>query len=369
MHKTAPYTELIKLDHNENPLGASPLAIAAAKKALSACHRYPDGEESILKASLASHLGVLSQTITLGNGSESLLELIAKTYLTSKNSAVLPKYSFTGIAKIIKNTGAQLRIVTNTYECTTASEILLAINASTKIIFIVNPNNPTGTYINNHELSYLLNKLPTDMLILIDEAYAEYIEIPDYPNTIKLISNHPNLIISRTFSKFYGLAGLRLGYMISHPQIASNLQRNRLPFTINSIALAASQAALCDHQHAKLSRVVNREGRSQLSQGLKKLSLTVLPSYTNFVCVDLKQRSLPLYKQLLKNRIKVRPLYDYGMPNHLRISIGLEEQNQCLLEALDKILYSKQLGRQGEAKGKHLKMRSRIFKCNGYISK
>jgi histidinol-phosphate aminotransferase len=328
----------IKLDKNENPLGPSPLAIAAAKKALLECHRYPDSAGSSLKTSLASHLGVLPNAITLGNGSEDLLALIARTYLTAKNSAVLPKYSFTGIAKIIQNTGAQLQIVANTYQSISASEILSALNTTTKIIFIVNPNNPTGTYINNRELSYLLYQLPADKLIVIDEAYAEYVETSDYPNTIQLLSNYPNLIISRTFSKFYGLAGLRLGYTISHPQIVRDLTHNCLPFTVNTIALAASQAALYDHRHAQLSRVVNQQGREQLIQGLKKLSLAVLPSYTNFVCVDLQQASFPLYKQLLNEGIQVRRLYDYGMSRHLRISIGLKKQNQLLLGILKKIL-------------------------------
>ena len=328
----------IRLDHNENPLGPSPLAIKAAQQALLNCHRYPDDQSAALKVSLAAHLSISPDLITLGNGSEGLLELLAKIYLTTKNSAVLTNYSFIGIKKIIQHTGAQLRIAANTYQYTTAAHILAAIEPSTKIIFIVNPNNPTGTYINSLELQNLLKQLPSHLFAVIDEAYAEYVEATDYPNTIKLLSTYPNLIISRTFSKFYGLAGLRVGYLISHPKIAKHLNNLCLPFSVNSIALAAAQATLYDHAHMKLSLTTNQQGRKQLMQGLNNLSLPTIPSHTNFLCVDLQKNSLAIYKQLLNENIYVRPLHDYGLPNHLRISIGLKNQNQLLLEALHKIL-------------------------------
>ncbi|MES2142377.1 MAG: histidinol-phosphate transaminase [Pseudomonadota bacterium] len=333
--------EPIKLKHNENPLGPSLAAIKAAKQALLECHRYPCSEGLTLKTRLAAHLEISPQTITLGNGSEGLLELLAKTYINSKASVVIPNYSFLGIVKIIEKTGAELRIAANTDKDIKASQILEAIHFSTKIIFIVNPNNPTGTYINAIELTYLLDNLPAHILIVIDEAYAEYVEACDYPGTIKLIEKYPNLIVSRTFSKFYGLAGLRLGYMISHPKISSNLNQHCLPFTVNSIALAAAEAALCDHEHAKSTYLLNQQGRNQLIHGLEYLSLTVNPSHTNFVCVDLKQDSQTLCKQLLSYGIHVRPLHDYGLPRHLRISIGLRKDNQYLLEVLCNILYNR----------------------------
>jgi histidinol-phosphate aminotransferase len=331
-------TGAIRLDHNENPLGPSPLAIKAAQQALLNCHRYPDADGPAFKTSLATHLGIPPETITLGNGSEGLLELLSKTYLTTKNSAVVTNYSFIGIKNIIRHIGAQLSIAANSYQYTTVASILAAIKPTTKIIFIVNPNNPTGSYINSIDLNYLLEKLPSHILAVIDEAYAEYIEANDYPNTIKLLSRYSNLIISRTFSKFYGLAGLRLGYLISHPEIAKHLNNVCLPFAVNSIALAAAQAALYDHAHIELSYITNQQGYKQLMQGLKNLSLTVIPSHANFICVNLKKNSLAIYKQLLNEGIYVRPLHDYGLPNHLRISIGLQNQNQQLLEAFYKIL-------------------------------
>ncbi|MDQ8040118.1 MAG: histidinol-phosphate transaminase [Rickettsiella sp.] len=327
----------IKLDRNENPLGPSPLAIKAANRALSRCHQYPENEELALKRCLAKHLGISPKTIALANGSERLLELIAKIYLTPGDSAVLPNYSFINLTKIIETTGAELRVASNSHEDIKVSQILEVVNYSTKIIFIVNPNNPTSTYINTTNLIYLLNEVPSHKLIVIDEAYAEYVQASDYPDTIKLINKYPNLIICRTFSKFYGLAGLRLGYAITTPKIVDILNQSSLPFSVNSIALAAAQEAILDKKHIKSTKSNNKKACEQLTLGLKKLSLIVHPSFTNFVCVDLKHDSLDVYRQLLKVGIRVRTLHDYGLPTHLRISMGLEEQNQQLLDALSKI--------------------------------
>lgn len=332
--------EIIKLDLNENPLGASPLAIAAGQQAMLCCHRYPDGEGVSLKKCLSKHLGVLPENITLGNGSESLLELIVKNNLSPLNSAVIPNFCFTGISKIIKNANVKLNIAKNSYSFISASSLLDVIDPMTKVVFIVNPNNPTGNYMNKLELIYLLDHLPNTILVVIDEAYAEYVETNDYPNTIKLLAKYPNLIILRTFSKLYGLAGLRLGYAISRQKIAASLQLSSLPFSVNAIVLAAAKASLNDKNHIHSARMLNRQGLSQLSQGLKDLGVDILPSYANFLCVDLKSPSWPIYQQLLLYGICVRPLYDYGLSNYLRVSIGTEKQNQSFLRALEKILVS-----------------------------
>lgn len=331
-------TKLIKLDRNENPLGAGPFAIAAGQQALIKCHRYPDSHGLSLKKRLATHWGTSPENITLGNGSEELLELISKLYLSPQHSAIIPNFCFTGIAKIILNSGARLTVAKNTYSSITASTILAAIDETTKVIFIVNPNNPTGNYINQLELSYLLNTLPHTIFIVIDEAYGEYVEANDYPDTINLLTKHPNLIITKTFSKFYGLAGLRLGYTISTLPIAKSLKHSALPFNVNSIALAAAQAALNDQQHIQSTRLVNRQGLLQLTNGLQNLGLQIIPSFANFICVDLKCPSWPIYQKLLAHGISVRPLHDYGLVNHLRISIGTEDQNNHLLTTLKKIV-------------------------------
>jgi histidinol-phosphate aminotransferase len=330
--------EIIKLDLNENPLGASPLAIAAGQQAMLNCHRYPDSQGLSLKKSLSTHLGVLPKNITLGNGSENLLELIVKNALGPLDLAVIPNFCFTGISKILKKAKITVKIAKNSHSILSAVSLLEAIEPMTKIVFIVNPNNPTGNYMNKLELLYLLKHLPQNILVVLDEAYAEYVETDDYPNSIQLLTQYPNLIILRTFSKFYGLAGLRLGYAISRQKIAVSLSLSSLPFRVNAVALAAAEASLKDQDYINSARLLNRQGHSQLSKGLQNLGLEVLPSYTNFLCVDLKSPSWSIYQELLLCGISVRPLYDYGLSSFLRVSIGTDKQNQFFLSTLEKIL-------------------------------
>lgn len=329
--------EVIKLDRNESPLGASPLAITAGQQAMLNCHRYPDNGFS-LKKSLSTHLSILPENITLGNGSESLLELIVKNILGPLNSAVIPNFCFTGISKILKKANITLIIAKNSHSSLSAASLLEAIEPMTTIVFIVNPNNPTGNYMNKLELLYLLEHLPQNIFVVIDEAYAEYVETDDYPNSISLLTQHSNLIILRTFSKIYGLAGLRLGYAISGIKIAALLNLSSLPFRVNAVALAAAQASLKDQKHINSARLLNRQGYFQLSKGLQNLGLKVLPSYTNFLCVDLQSPSWPIYQQLLLDGISVKPLNDYGLSSFLRVSIGTDKQNQSFLSTLEKIL-------------------------------
>lgn len=331
-------TEIIKLDLNENPLGASPFAIIAGQQAMLNCHRYPKNHGLSLKKTLSTYLGTLTENITLGNGSDSLVELIVKTVLSPLNSAVIPNFCFTGISKILKNANITFKIAKNSHSHLSAINLLEAIEPSTKIVFVVNPNNPTGNYMNTMELKYLLGSLPENIFVVIDEAYAEYIENVDYPNSIQLLAQYPNLIILRTFSKFYGLAGLRLGYAISEAKIATLLKCSSLSFNVNSVALAAAEASLKDQAHINSTRLLNKKGYAQLSKGLQKLGLEILPSYANFICIDLKSPSWPIYQQLMIHGIFVRPLYDYGLSHFLRVSIGTDTQNKSFLNVLEKIL-------------------------------
>ena len=330
--------EIIKLDLNENPLGASPFAIIAGQQAMLDCHRYPKNDGLSLKKTLSAHLEILAENITLGNGSDSLVELIVKTVLSPLNSALIPNFCFTGISKILKNANITFKIAKNSPSQLSAINLLKAIEPSTKIVFVVNPNNPIGNYMNAIELEYLLRYLPENIFVVIDEAYAEYVDAVDYPNSTQLLAQYPNLIILRTFSKFYGLAGLRLGYAISNIKIATLLKDNSLPFNVNSVALAAAEASLKDQAYINATRLVNKKGYSQLSKGLQKLGLDILPSYANFICVDLKSPSWPTYQQLMLNGIFVRPLCDYGLYNFLRVSIGTDKQNKSFLNVLEKIL-------------------------------
>lgn len=335
--------EIIKLDLNENPLGASPLAITAGQQAMLNCHRYPDNDGFSLKKFLSAHLSILPENITLGNGSESLLELIVKNTLGPSNSAVIPNFCFTGISKILKKANIAVKIAKNSHSYLSAVSLLEAIEPMTTAVFIVNPNNPTGNYMNKLELHYLLRRLPQNIFVVIDEAYAEYVETDDYPDSIQLLRQFPNLIILRTFSKIYGLAGLRLGYAISGLEMAASLNIDSLPFRVNAVALAAAEASLKDRKHVNSTRLLNRLGYLQLSKGLQNLGLEALPSYANFLCIDLKSPSWPIYQQLLLYGISVRPLYDYSLPRFLRVSIGTDMQNQYFLKTLEKILIKSSL--------------------------
>lgn len=329
-------TNVIKLASNENPLGPSPKALAAAQQALLKTHLYPDGSCYELKNALAKFLNVNSNQLTIGNGSENILEVIVKAYLGPNDSAVISQYAFATIPLLIKASGAKLITVPAIQWGHDIPGMIAAYETSTRIIFVVNPNNPTGTYTNKKEFLHLLNSIPSHVVIVSDEAYVEYLhEDTDFPDTLKLLDQYPNLIISRTFSKIFGLAGLRTGYSISSPEIADILNRARLPFNVNSIAQAAACAALMDTDHVKRSIAVNQQGMLQMEEGLKKLNISYIPSLGNFISIDVKKDGLEIYQTLLRQGIIVRPLTAYGMPTHLRVTIGTEEQNARFLAALE----------------------------------
>lgn len=328
----------IKLASNENPLGASPLALEAAQKALLKTHIYPDGGCYELKQALAHFLDVKPNQLTIGNGSENVLEIIVKAYLTQGSSAVISQYAFLTIPLLIKSCGANIiRVPAKNYGHD-IDQMIAAVNNQTRVIFIVNPNNPTGTYTSNNDLVKLLNTVSPSILVVVDEAYNEYIDRADYPDTLALLKKYPNLVISRTFSKAYGLAGLRLGFAISSLDIADILNRARLPFNVNSIAAAAAVAALKDQHHIKKSIALNTEGMQQLETALQNMEIDYIPSLGNFITIDVKQNANEIYQQLLLKGVIVRPLGAYEMPNHIRVTIGTAEQNNRFITALQEVL-------------------------------
>jgi histidinol-phosphate aminotransferase len=331
-------TSIIKLASNENPLGASPLAIAAANHALLKSHIYPDGGCYELKKTLSNFIHVNPTQLIMGNGSENILELIVKTYLTQGNSAVISQYAFLTIPLLIESYGAEIiRTPANNYRHD-IEKMIAAVRENTRVIFVINPNNPTGTYTTKDELLHLLNSVPSHILVVLDEAYHEYINKADYPDTIQLLADYPNLIITRTFSKAYGLAALRLGYSVSSPEIADMLNRARLPFNVNSIAASAALAAIQDQHHIEKSIKLNNEGMLQLETQLKNSNICYIPSLGNFITIDVKQNATELYQKLLYQGIIVRPLAAYQMPNHIRVTVGTQMQNTRFLDALNEIL-------------------------------
>lgn len=333
-------SNIVKLASNENPLGPSDAVLTAIDAVKSEMARYPDGNGFHLKHALASHLAVSQEQITLGNGSNDVLDLIARAYLASGDEAVFSQYAFavypistqavgaTAVVTPAKDYGHDLQAMAN------------AVSEKTKVIFIANPNNPTGTSFGKSEWEAFIAQIPERVLVVLDEAYIEYVEGEASLNGLDYLSQYPNLIVTRTFSKAYGLASLRVGYSISHPQVANVLNRVRHPFNVNSFALAAAVAALKDTAYLQKSRELNQRGMVQLENGFKQLGLDYIPSAGNFITVHFQQNGAELFQKLLQQGVIVRPVGNYGMPNSLRISIGLPEENQRCLDALKSVLGS-----------------------------
>ncbi len=331
-------THIVKLASNENPLGPSPKALAAIQSVLPELARYPDGSGFNLKNTLAEKLSVAPNQITLGNGSNEILELLARTFLSVDAEVIFSQHAFAVYPLVTQAVGAQSRVAPALNYGHDLQAMLDCVNAKTRMIFIANPNNPTGTYLTRAELENFLQKIPHSVICVLDEAYYEYVEQQDYPYSLAWLPNYPNLIITRTFSKAYGLAGLRVGYSVSSPVIADLLNRVRQPFNNNSLALAAADAALQDDLFLQQSICNNNQGMQQICRALGELGLDWIPSVGNFISVEFKQDGMPIYQALLKRGVIVRPVANYELPNHLRISIGTEEENQIFIDALTQVL-------------------------------
>jgi histidinol-phosphate aminotransferase len=329
---------VIKLASNENALGPSQLALRAAKKALKQTALYPDGSGYILKQALSKHLKVDATHITLGAGSDQVMFYIAQTFAEKGDEIIISQYAFATYEIIAHMVQAIPIIVPAKHWEHNLEAMANALTSKTKLIFIANPNNPTGGYINEKNLKQFLKNIPKHVLIILDEAYYEYVHLHDYPNTLNLQKTYPNLITTRSFSKIYGLAGLRVGYGISHPEIAQILERARLPFNLSTPALFAASGALEDQTHVQRTLVMTAEGMSQLQDGLNRLGLKYLPSVANFLTVDLNRLAIPIYKSLLHAGVIIRPLTNYGMPKHIRVTAGLPRENKRFLTILKRVL-------------------------------
>ncbi len=328
----------IKLASNENPLGPSTQATQAAGAALNELARYPDGNGFALKQALAEQLNVASEQITLGNGSNDVLDLIARAFAGGKREVIYSEYAFAVYSLVTQAVGAKAAVTPAREWGHSLDAMGDAVGERTRLVFIANPNNPTGTWLDAVSLERFIGSLPTHMLVVVDEAYAEYIDLPDYPNCIPWVDRYPNLIVTRSFSKAYGLAGLRVGYSISHPDVAELLNRVRQPFNVNSVALAAAHAALFDREHLQRSVEVNRHGMRQLTAAFDRMGLAYIPSAGNFISVDVGGSAAAVNEDLLRNGVIVRPVAAYGMPRHLRVSVGLERENRRFLTVLQKAL-------------------------------
>lgn len=334
---------VVKLASNENPLGPSPMAVAAVKAAIEELHLYPDGGGFALKSALAEKFNLDRNGITLGNGSNDVLELIARAFLAPGLSAVFSEHAFAVYPIVTQAVGA-IATVARAHSGETGPEyghdlsaMMAAIDYSTRVIFIANPNNPTGTHLTRAELFDFLQRVPKGIIVVIDEAYFEYVRLDDYPNAMEWLDQFPNLIVSRTFSKAYGLAGLRVGYAVSSPEIADILNRVRQPFNVNIPALEGALAALQDHAHLERTVDLNERGLRTLREALVARGYVVIPSVGNFLTFDLGKPAAPVYEELLRKGVIVRPIANYGMPRHLRVTIGTEDENAAFLNALDQV--------------------------------
>ena len=343
-------TDIVKLASNENPRGPSDRVRAAIVAATADLSRYPDGNGFRLKQALAARLAVEPNQITLGNGSNDVLNLIAAMAITPGAGAVVAEHAFVvyGLAVTI-NGGVLTRVPARDYGAD-LDAMRDAVTDQTAIVFLANPNNPTGTWVDEGALCAFLDALPSHVWMVLDEAYFEYVEKPGYPDGVRLLGRYPNLIVTRTFSKIYGLAGLRAGYSVSSPEAADLLNRVREPFNVNSLALAGTEAALADDAYVTESRRLNAAGMEELCAGLERLSLTVIPSAGNFVTVEVPRDRLQtppphgagsgetVFQALLREGVIVRPVAEYGLPDHLRVTVGLPQENARFLDALYRVL-------------------------------
>ena len=329
--------DIIKLASNENPLGISPKAQMAIDEAVHTIARYPDGNSFELRKCVSEKFNVAHNQIVFGNGSNDILELAARAFLHGGCEAIYSQHAFAVYPLVTQAVGATGVVVTAKNYCHDLDGFLKAITPKTRLIFIANPNNPTGTLIAKDALKAFLKQVPAHVLVVLDEAYDEYLSLANQSKAIGWLSEFDNLIISRTFSKAYGLAGLRIGFGLMHATVADMLNRVRQPFNVNSIAQAAAIASLADDDFVARSYAANQAGMLQLTQGFKQLGLEYIPSFANFVSFKVAN-AVQVNQQLLKNGVIVRPIANYEMPEYLRVSIGLFSENARFLEVLEKIL-------------------------------
>ncbi len=334
-------TDSIKLASNENPLGPGPRARAALATAVAKVGLYPDGGGHELRSRLAVRHGVDVGQVTLGNGSNDVLVLLAEAFLTADVEAVYSEFAFAVYPIAVQACGATARVArARSAEDAQPlghdpSAIAAAIGPKTRHHFLANPNNPTGTWMDEAALDALLKAVPPHVIVVLDEAYHEYSAGLGVPDGTRWLGSHPNLVVTRTFSKAYGLAGLRVGYALSHPDLAEILNRVRQPFNVSVPALAAAAAALDDREHLEATRALNRTGIDRLRDGLARLGVRAPESAGNFILAGLDRPAAPVHEILLRQGVIARPVGNYGLPNHLRISTGTAAQNERLLAAME----------------------------------
>jgi histidinol-phosphate aminotransferase len=329
--------EVIKLASNENPFGVSPKAKEAIKRNLSKINRYPDGSGFYLKRKLARYLNVKPSNIVLGNGSDEIIDIIIKTFVEADENIITSEVTFLEYEIISKVNGRRIITVPLRNFKYDLKAMRKKVNKKTKLIFISNPNNPTGTYVNKYELKDFMNDLPKNVLLVLDEAYDTFIDVDDFPYGLDYFSSR-NVIVLKTFSKAYGLAGLRIGYAIARPEFSSYMERVRQPFNANLLAQAAARAALDDKEFLSKTRKIILEGKHYLYDALTRLDLNYVPSVANFILIDVGRDGRKIFRKMLKYGVIVRDMYQYGLKNFIRATIGMPKENKKFISVLKKVI-------------------------------
>lgn len=332
-------TEVIKLASNENPLGASPRALEAIQAALSSVHLYPDGDAYTLRAALADFHQLPPDHFLFGNGSDEIIHYLGLAFLNPGDELIMGDPSFTRYEAAAYLNNAVLRKIPLTPDFRHDVPAMRdAVNERTKLIFIANPNNPTGTLTYHQEVEKLLQDLPESVLLILDEAYFEYVDHPDYPNGIDYVQQGLNVVAMRTFSKAYGLAGLRAGYAVARPELIDPMNRLREPFNLNALAQAACVAALQDQSHVQQTRKLNQASLRTFYQCCERLGLRYVPSYANFLLIDTARHARAVFDALLREGVITRSGEPLGLPQFIRVNTGTPDQNQRFVEAFEKVM-------------------------------
>lgn len=331
-------THVVKLASNENALGPSPRALAALRQTLTGIHRYPDAQGTALKARLAAHLGVTPGHLVLGNGSDELFTLALRAYVESGDEIVVATPTFLIYRVIGQVAGARVRTVPLTHFRYDLAAMRRAISRRTRVVFIANPDNPTGTFVTASEVAAFMEGLSDDLLVVFDEAYYELADVPEFPKTLEYVCQGRSVLVTRTFSKAYGLSGLRIGYGIAPAPIAAALDRVREPFNVNALAQVAACAALEDRGHLQATRANTTAGRRTIVQALQALGLKFVPSVTNFVLIEIGPTAREVAQALLQRGIMVREMTAWRLPNHIRVTVGTPEETRAFIEALREVM-------------------------------
>ncbi len=329
---------IVKLGSNENPLGANPKVLKAIAKAMPRISLYPDGSNRKVREAIAEHYGVKIEQVMVGNGSDEVLLMIAQAFVKPGERVIVSEntfseYEFSG--RVLDGEIIKIPLRDFRYD---VKGFIKALTLKPKLLFLCNPNNPTGNYFTQAELETLLRKTPRECLVVVDEAYADFSTAKDFPRCLELMKKHPNLLVSRTFSKLYGMAGMRLGYGFGDPAVIRETLRVKTPFNLNLLVQTAALTALKDRAFVKRSLAINQKGKSQLEAGFKKLGLPFLPTQANFICFRVSRPAVNLCEDLIKRGVIIRPLKTFGMPEWCRVTIGTADQNRFFLYEVQSVL-------------------------------